>query len=226
MLGAGQRHVEQAQVFTEALLLGLCQAGLVRFEQQPAAFAVVHLHRFLVVQRAEGTDEGQEHQRVFQALGFVDGHHAHQGIVAFQAQHLLLGSLTAPGQGFAKVADQRQLTVQFSGSELQQLGQVQQVGQHPFAVRAAHQPLRQAEILQQLTQHRQHALALPALTIATELHDPRLPEALVEVQSLQLGQAQAQGRAGQRRAQRAVLIRFGAGAQPQQQVMGFHGVEH
>ncbi|MNE37789.1 hypothetical protein D3C80_1316570 [compost metagenome] len=80
--------------------------------------------------------------------------------------------------------------------------------------------------MEQLAQHRQHALALPALAIAAELHDPPLPDALVLVELLQLGQRQAEGATGQRGAQRAVDVRLGAGAQPQQQVARLLAGEH
>ncbi len=215
---AGQRHVEQAQVLAQTLSLGALEGLLVRLEQHAAAFAVLYQQRFLLIQRTEAADEWQEYQGILQALRLVDGHHPHQRLVAFQAQYLFVSALPLPGQQLAEVADQRLFAVQFAGGLLQQLGQVQQVGQHPLAIVLPHQALRQAEVLQQQAQHRQHALALPALAIAAKLHDATLPAALIEVEALQLAQWQAQRGAGQGRAQRAILIRLGAGAQPQQQV--------
>lgn len=163
---------------------------------------------------------------VFQALGFVDGHHAHQRFVTLQAQHLLIGSLPLASQQLAQVPNQRQLAIKFSGSLLQQLSKMQQIGQYSLAIVTPHQPLRQLEVLQQLAQHRQHTLALPALAIVAELHDAALPGTLVEIELLQLAQRQPQRRAGQRCTQRSILIRLSAGTQPQQQVACLLGGEH
>ncbi len=226
MAGASQGDVEQAQVLAEALTVGPLDVLLVRFQHQPPAVAVLQLQRPAALGGAEAADERQEHQRVFQALGFVDGHHAHQRGIAFQSQHLFLGRRTLARQQGGEMADQRLFAVQLGGGLLQQLGQVQQVGQGALAVAALHQSLRQAEVMQQLAQHRQHALALPALVVVAELHDPAFPDALVLVQLFQLGQFQAQAAAGQRRAQAAVDVRLGASAQPQQEVAGLLAGQH
>ncbi|MNI71474.1 hypothetical protein D3C73_1273490 [compost metagenome] len=84
--------------------------------------------------------------------------------------------------------DQGLLAVQFGGCLLQQLGQVQQVGQHPLAIAAGHQGLGQLEVMQQASQHRQHALLAPQLAITAELHDTGFPGQFVLVQLLQFGQ--------------------------------------
>ena len=53
--------------------------------------------------------------------------------------------------------DQRLLAVELGRGLLQQLGQVQQIGQHALAIAAASKP-GAAEVMQQAAQHGQHAL--------------------------------------------------------------------
>ncbi|MND94300.1 hypothetical protein D3C80_865130 [compost metagenome] len=163
VLSAGQGDVEQTQVFGQTLivghrdLLGIRGQGQVRL-----AFTVVPAQRqALAIHRFAGADERQEHQRILQALGLVDGYHLDQLFITFQAQDLLFASLTGAGQMLAQVADQRLLAIEFGGRLLQQFGQVQQVGQHSLTVTAGHQHLRQVEVMEQAAQHRQHTLATP-----------------------------------------------------------------
>ncbi|MNC65641.1 hypothetical protein D3C75_1159480 [compost metagenome] len=72
----------------------------------------------------------------------MDGHHLDQLFVALQAQDLLFTGLTGTGQVLGQVADKRLFAVQLASGLLQQLGQMQQVGQHPLAITAADQRAR------------------------------------------------------------------------------------
>ncbi|MNZ35007.1 hypothetical protein D3C78_523960 [compost metagenome] len=103
---------------------------------------------------------------------------------------------------------------------------MQQVGQHPLAITAGHQYLRQIEVVQKPTQHRQYPLAAPDQPVLTELHDPAFPHTLVLVQLFQGRQRKIQGDTGQRRLEQALGIRLGTGLEPGQQVLGFLGGEH
>ncbi|MNR57314.1 hypothetical protein D3C85_1780610 [compost metagenome] len=87
-----------------------------------------------------------------------------------------------------QMPDQGLLAIEFGGGLLQQLGQVQEIGQHSLAIAARHQGLGQLEVMQQASQHRQHALLAPQLAITAELHDTGFPGQFVLVQLLQFGQ--------------------------------------
>ncbi|MNH20267.1 hypothetical protein D3C79_800290 [compost metagenome] len=82
----GQRHVEQPQIFGEALPVrfGKRMVGTGQIENG----AIARLVR-LVIERGLGgsvaADEGQEHQGVLQPLGFVDGDDLHQFALGFEA---------------------------------------------------------------------------------------------------------------------------------------------
>ena len=102
----------------------------------------------------------------------MDGHHFDQLLVAFQAQDLFFTGLPRQRQMLGQMTDQRLLAIQFRGGLLQQFTEVQQVGQHPLAITAGDEGLRQLEVVEQATQHRQHALGTPDGTVATELHHP------------------------------------------------------
>ena len=89
---------------------------------------------------------------------------------------------------FGQMADQGLFAVQFRRRLLQQLTEVQQVGQYSLAIAAGHQGLRQFEVMEQAPQHRQHALGTPDRTVAAELHDAAFPRQLVLVQTFQFRQ--------------------------------------
>jgi hypothetical protein len=167
---------------------------------------------------AEGAGEGQEDQRVFEALGLVDGDHLHQVGVALQAD--LAGvAMAAVAALFGQVADQGVFAVEQAAGLLEQLGQVQHIGEAALAGAAGGQQARRhAEIVEQAAQHRQHALAAPAVPVGAELQHPLVPGGLVVVEAVELGPVEAQGRGGQRGAQGAAVVGLGAGGQPALQV--------
>ena len=192
-----QRHIQFSQILTQPFRIG-CSHDLVirapaRHQSKLAIRIMPAQQRILCLHRAHSAEERQEHQRILQPLGLVHRHHAHPGIVAFQP---LTARLTLAFGGIPlllQVAHQGVLAFQPSGCLLQQLAQMQQIGQLPLT------PLRQqaghhAEILQHVTDHRQHALATPDLPVALELRHPLLPVQLVMHQPLQLqGIQPAQG---------------------------------
>ncbi len=229
--GAGQRHIEQAHVLGQPLVVGLVLDAVVRLQGHiEVVVFVVAQRRLVLVRRAEAADKGQVHQRVFQALGLVDGDHLDPVVVAFQAQDALLaaGALLFHGalHRVFQIADQRLLAVQAGGGLLQQLGQVQQVGQGALAVQALAEPGGHLELHQQAAQHWQHALGAPLVAVAVELLHGLFPAHLVLVERVQLRVGQVEHRAGQGAAHPAVGFRRRAGVQNQQQVEGFRLGEH
>ncbi len=227
VLGARQGHVQQTHVLGQPLVIGRLLHVVVGLQlDTQLAVMVVTQRRLAFHLRLEAADERQEHQRIFQALGLVDGDHPHPVVVAFQAQKGILVVATAVFQRLFQPANQRRLAVQPHGGPLQQLRQMQQVGQRPLAVQAAAEPLRHLEIQQQGTQHWQHALALPQLVIVMELVQLRFPANLVLTQIVQLRVAARQGGAGQGAVHQAIVFRVGASAQQHQQVERLRGGEH
>ncbi len=111
-----------------------------------------------------------------------------------------------------QVANQGLLAIQFTRRTLQQLSQVQQVGEAALAISQQQQAGGQLKVVQQTMQHRQDALALPAATIITKLIDALLPEPLILIEQFQIRPAQTQGGAGQGRAQQTVIARLSTGS--------------
>ena len=226
--GAGERDIQLAQVFAQALPVGQGQQGVVGGEGQlQPALRVVPLERQVGgLGGAEGAGEGQEDQRVFEALGLVDGDHLHQVGVALEA-HLAgfaAGGFVAALLG--QVADQGVLAVEQAAGLLEQLGQVQQVGEAALAAGAGgEQAGRHAEVVEQPAQHRQHALAAPAVAVGAELQHVVVPGELVVVEAVEPGPVEAEGLGGQRGAQGAAVVGLGAGGEPQLQVEGLGALE-
>ncbi|MNI34525.1 hypothetical protein D3C73_885160 [compost metagenome] len=163
MLGTGQGDVKQAQVLGQPFIIrqgDQCRRGL-QAHLGIARFIVVMQRQTAAIHGFCRTHERQEHQRILQPLGLVDGHDLDQLLVALQAQDLLFARLAGQRQVLGQMANQGLLAIELGGGLLQQLGQVQQVGQHPLAVIARDQGLRQLEVMQQTSQHWQHALLAP-----------------------------------------------------------------
>ena len=224
--GSGQGYIQQAQVFPQPLAVGLFQLLLIGLQHPTAVLAIEQPGRLVAPYRAAVGNERQKYQRILQPLGFVDGHYLDQIRIALQPQYLFLATVAVPGaaDGFSQIADQRLLPIQLPGRLLQQLGQVQQVGQLALAFTLTDQPLGQAELVHQPVQHGQHTLAQPLLAVATELLNPLLPQPLMLIELLQLGPAQPQAGGGQRR--RAVVTGVGTGPQPAQHILGLRGGQH
>ena len=114
--GAGQGHVELAQVLPQPFPVGPLQ-GLARVAQGQLQLAPVVMPfegQVLGGRRPEIGGEGEKDQGVFQALGLVDGHHLHQIGVALQADLPGIVAATAPRllAFFGQIADQGLLPVQ------------------------------------------------------------------------------------------------------------------
>ena len=231
--GAGDRHIKQPQVFLQALAV-LRQALVFALEQRQrrpigvAVFLVIAIGRQpRAVHRPVAGGKRQHGQRIFQAFGFVDGHHPHQAGVAFQADNALVAAAIGPGDALGQAADQRVFAVQQLGVGVQKLGQVQEVGQRAFAAVARQAARRHIKAVQQLAQHGQHALPPPAGVQRDKAFDFGVPVARAGLAlRVQPGVGQVQRGGGQRGAHPALLGGFGAGAQPVQEVGGFAAGKH
>ena len=228
MLRPGQGDIEQAQIFGQTFIIGQGNqlGGRTQGHLGLARGVVVMQRQSAAIHRFRRTNERQEHQGIFQPLGFVDGHDLDQLLIAFQTQDLLFAGLAGQCQMLGQMSDQGLLAIQFGRRLLQQLAEVQQVGQHSLAIAASHQRLGQLEVMQQTAQHWQHALLAPNLAITAELHHPRFPGQFVLIQPLQFRQRQIQRDTGQCSPQRAFDIRLGTGLEPGQHIVSFLSGEH
>ena len=228
-----QRDVEQAQILAQPLALGrghrvvaegeVERAGAVVVDPgDEAAPAPVHL--------AAGRRKRQEHHRILQPLGLVHGDHLHQLGIAFQPHDPLLARAADAVDLLGQPADLGLLAIELGGGGLQQLAQVQQVGQPALAVRRrvrrAEPARRQVQRVQRLPHQRQHALPLPDAAQALQLREPFVPGLFIGHQPGQLGQVQAGGRGGVGGAGQWRIQRIGHRLQPAQQVRCLSRREH
>ena len=215
-----QRHIQFSQILTQPFRIGCSHDFVIRAPARHQSKLTIRImpaqQRIPCLHRAHSAEERQEHQRILQPLGLVHRHHAHPGIVTFQP---LAARLTLAFGGIPlllQITHQGVLALQAGGCLLQQLAQMQQIGQLPLA------PLRQqaghhAKILQHVTNHRQHALAAPDLPVALELRHPLFPVQLVMHQPLQLQGIQPAQGGTQCRTQQPSTGRLGRRLQPAQQ---------
>ena len=138
MAGARERNVQQAQILAlPVLVMGGELFGRWRHLQASVAGFVGEGHeaRPGVVDAPETAGEGQEHQRIFQALGLVHRDHLDQVGVAFEADDLLVIGRKITGYLAGQPADQGLLAFEPGTGRLQQLCEVQEVGEPALAVR-------------------------------------------------------------------------------------------
>ena len=272
MAGPGERHVEQAQLLAQALRIGQRHIGIREAEVQPpprgatglvgvvgVADLAGHLHRQLQhlaatpVHHPRRLRKGQKDQRVLQPLGLVHRDHLHQLGITFQADDALLRPMRLGLDLLGQPADQRLLPLQRRRRGLQQLGQVQPIGEaaltgtgvlflamiqalHRVVAGPAHIPTcparmgqpgrRQVQRVQRLQQHGQHPLALPHRTQAQQQALALLPAVLVVAQGAQFGPTQPQGGGGIGRTHEGGVQRVGHRLQPTQQVHGLRAAQH
>ena len=167
--GTRERHIQQAQVFAMALLVGGRDMDIVQRQVQSAlaiGIAQVDKGRSGLGDATKVVGKGQKHQRVFQALGLVHGHDLDQIGIAFEPHDLLIAAHGVVAHLLGQPADQRLLAVELRAGGLQQFGQVQEVGEPALAAmvavgRSAQPTRRQRQQVQRAAQHRQHAERLP-----------------------------------------------------------------
>ena len=229
MARARQRHVQKAQVFTLAFAVGLRQRSAIRLQVQRVLATFVRQVQERGAPARDGAHaagKGQAHQRVFQALGFVYGHHLDQVGVAFQPHGVGVAGGAAAFELLRQPAQQGMFAIELRAGLLQQFGQVQKVGQAAFAARLLQPARGQPQLVQALAQHGQHALGAPDGLQGAQLRGACVQRVLVVRQLLQLGQRQADGAGGQAGAHAACVQRRGHGVQPVQQVTRLGAGKH
>ena len=222
----GQRHVPQTQVFAQAVTVGRLCIGPVKV-QRPVAVAArladLHDRRFASRHFAVAVCKGQAHHRVLQALAGVDGDDLDQVFVAFQAHGFFFALARAAVQGFVDLlkqpADQGLLAIELAAGRLQQLGQMQHIGQTPLAIGLTTPAACQLQPVQRLAQHGQHALGLPDLVQLAHLFGTLVQQVILGGQRVQLGQRQAHGACAQGCSHASHVLGLGHTAQPQTQVL-------
>ena len=235
MAGTGQRHIQQAHILTQAVSISGADAGGIGLQVQVALARRIGPGHQLGTGRGDGAKaggKGQKHQRIFQPFGLVHRDHLDQVGVTFQPHDLLVGGGCSGAVYLAgQPAQQCLLTVLLGAGGLQQLGQVQHVGQAAFPAavdfcggtpvaddavvingffravvrsnvhRNVHrlgQPARrQAQPVQGLAQHGQHALLLPDHVQLAQQLGAGIKGFVVGRQVGQLGQRQTHQPGGQ-----------------------------
>ena len=231
MARPGQRHIEQAQVFAQTLLVGPGQLRAVIVQHQLARRAIFALHRQrqisgLAIQRPEAAAKRQADHRIFKALALVDGDDLDQIGIRLQPHDLGVPRRARGLDLRGQPADQRLLTLQLGAGTLQQLGQVQIVGQTPLATGFQQPARRQVEAIQGLAQHGQHAQAQPDAVQLLHLLAARIESLVIAGQPGQFVKRKVHHRRRQTCPHGQPIERRRHGTQPQQQVLRFAAGKH
>ena len=166
-LCAGQGHIQEALVFGQAL--GVAAQRLLFF------FFEVRGKRHI-------------HPRKLQALGLVHGDDLHQIGIGFQAHLRGVATGLRVVQLVGQVTQQGALPLQIQADFLQQVTQMQQIGQAALWVHGAGgQALGNVLLMQPLVEHGQKALALPGLLPTAKALHLRVPSGFVLQQMFDLG---------------------------------------
>ncbi|MNQ58640.1 hypothetical protein D3C85_728520 [compost metagenome] len=191
--------------------------------EQRRAVVGVAADVFALAQQRAVPQVGAEHQRVFQALGGVDGDDLHPLGIALQAQQ----GFFAVGLGAALGVEPAQQLFQpgaLQALALQQFGQVQQVGQAALAIDQGEQPRRHLLLVQPGAEGAHKALLLPELMVALGGFALGIPGLGVVLAGGQIGGAAPEQTAGQGITQCAFAARFGVGGQHRGQLAGLLAV--
>ena len=161
MDGPGKRDVQGAEAFVLSFPLRSQFRGLVKCGA-PAALRQWHQVRTVLGAAVLGPHQRQEHHLELQALAAMQGHQLHALRIRLQPGLALVGAVgiafvaalvAQPGQQFAR-------TTAAFGALLQQLAQVDQIGEFAFA--AGRRQQSRGRFLRQLTSQAEYALAPPA----------------------------------------------------------------
>ncbi len=216
-----QRHVGEADLLGQSLLLRQAQRLWVAGDgsvQTGPPLAVVIGHQFAVRRGFETAPQGgQKHQRVFQPLTLVDGDDVDQRLVALQAQLGLFVGVVV--QLPAVPAEQGVQARVGSGRRLQQLAEVQQVGEAALGILAAGDAVADVEALQQGLEHAHETALLPQAVEFAQLVHPLQPAPLIEGDGRHAGVVVAQQFAGQGVARRVALVALDHRLQQQRQAV-------
>ena len=167
--GAGQRHIQQAQIFRQRFgfdLLFVVFGKLAVVQQLGAVLLPVVVDDVPVLPLAAAAgapDEGAVHQRILQAFGSVEGNDFDQIFVAFQPQHRFAVAALPRARGGDAPAEPlvqrcgRVAGFVFGGQQFQQLVQIGQRALSPLR----QQPRFDAVAVKKPAQRGIGAVALP-----------------------------------------------------------------
>ena len=234
---SGQCHVPQAQVFAQAVVVSGLGVFLVKVKC-PLALAIAalqgHCTRGVRLHHPMAVRKRQADHRILQTLAGVDGDDLDQVLIAFEPHGLFFTARPTPAvvvrvrfvHLLGQPADHSLLAVQLAAGRLQQLRQVQDIGQAPLAVQLTAPTSRQLQCVQGLAQHGEYPLALPCLVQLAHLLGTLVQQFVLRGQRIQLGERQAHGASAQSGAHAAHVLRLGHAAQPQTQVLRFVAGKH
>ena len=171
--------------------------------------------------------ERAEDDRILEALALVDRDDLDDVLVALQPELLLVRF--GPDVGGARHHPLHE-TVQSAGMPgrlvLQQLAQVQQVGEATFAVVVLEETARQPVLGEQLAEHQAEPVRAPALVMAMERVDPARPRPVVVEQRRQRLAGHLEQLGAERRPQQRVAPRLGDGEQHAPELLRLPAGEH
>ena len=202
MAGPGQGHIKHAQVLGQPFLIRSIKVFGCRVYHHPdCSVRVMNFYygRILCGHLSETADKRQEHQGIFQALGFVDGHHPDQGLIAFQAEDLIIPTCLWIFNLRGQPPDQSLFSVLVCCSCLEQFRQMEHIGEPPFPERVCQHPGCHIECQKQCPDHGQNAPVVPDLLKLPEPLQHFLPGRFILVEPVQGGKREIQHRCGQGR---------------------------
>ena len=156
----------------------------------------------------------------------MDGDDLHQFPLGFEAQYLLSILPVGAAHRLPQPAQQGILPVQLAAHLLQQLAEMEEVGQPPLAIGARQQRRGEIAPVQQGPQHGQHAAAVPDLAVLHKLLHRALPRPLVAGQPIERLGIEIKQAGRQRRPQAALFARVLAGVQNQQDLPRLRLLQH
>ena len=155
LLCTREGHIQQANVFLQTLFFGALQVIGVFFEVG---------------------GKRQKHQGVLQAFSLVKGDDLHQFCISLEAHLRSFALRLWVGQLIGEVTQQSCFALQGQAGRLQQLTQMQQVGQAPFgSVALFLHATANVLLVQHFVEHGQETLALPCAVPCIEALHPDVP---------------------------------------------------
>jgi hypothetical protein len=144
MPGAGQGDIELAQILAQTLAIGPLQDLVIGAEPelQPTLRIVPFERKVVFLGLSMIGGERQKDQWVLESLGFVHRHHLHQIGVALETDLAGIAARAAvciPAL-LGEMADQRMLAVEQDAGLLQQLGEMEQIGEDALPVEPRTRP--------------------------------------------------------------------------------------
>ena len=230
LLGAREGHIEQPQVLGERLCFGVSAAerGILaaQVEREAAVGGRVVEEDLLTAGAGTGPGKRAEHHAVLQPLALVDGHDLDRRFIAFEPELVFLEPRRRRVALFGEPLQQAgHPEVVLAGGVVQQLPDVQKIGQAPFAVRETQQPLFHALPGQQAAKHGHEPLPVPDLKIVPCPGEAFLPPVRLPVGRRDVVRMRAQDVGGERGLKPADVGGVGHAGEDALHVLGLAGVE-